>query len=137
VESDALKKRLARLQAELQHLEQFLVSSGSGDEGDGVASCFQAFVPAAQERARRLHEASRKTFAAVDATAVSFGEPEDAIKPEEWFGALFDFSTAYRAADEKAQRQKRLQEREGDSSQAGSESQTQVDQVMCPALLAA
>jgi hypothetical protein len=112
-----VEKRLARLQAELQRLEQFVVSSGSGDEGDGVQSCFGAFVPAAQERARRLHEASLKTFAAVEASAVSFGEPEGGIKPEEWFGALFDFSTAYRSADEKAQRQRRLQDREDHSSQ--------------------
>jgi hypothetical protein len=136
VESDALQKRLASLQNELQSLQRFVASSGSCVEGDGVQACFGAFLPAAQERVGRLHESCASTLAAVDATAVSFGEPQGATKPEEWFGALFDFCTAYRAADEKAQRQKRLQERDGDR-QRRCESRLLSEQVMGPAALAA
>jgi hypothetical protein len=98
------------VQNELRRLQEFMASSGSCSEGDGFYACFKGFLPAAQEKVSQLHETCLRTLATVDATAVSFGEAKGSTKPEEWFAMLFGFSQMYRAADEKVQRRKRLQE---------------------------
>jgi hypothetical protein len=105
-----LRNRLATVQSELRRLQEFLAASGTCREGDGVHACFREFLPSAQERVRQLNQTCLRTLASVDATAVSFGETEGSTKPEEWFSMLFGFSQLYRAADQKVQRRKRLQE---------------------------